>query len=116
MMDVNEGRTRHLDARNVHVSDPQGFEDALADLCRKVRALQVKEDAQILAVDGQFSSSEERDPFTSDLDHAIAHASQRLHPPRTAIGRALSNLSVKLDRNVQDVSTPQHPGADTTQP
>ncbi len=114
VMVVIEGRTRHLDPRNVHVSDPDGFEDALSDIAHKIRAIQIKEDVQMDVVDAGFSSTEVREKFTSDLAHAIKHASERANVPHSAIGRAVSSLGVKLDRNVEDVSTPQHPGSETT--
>jgi hypothetical protein len=114
-MVVIQERTQHMDARNVHTSDPQGFEDALDEAIRQVRAILVKEAPQLELVDATLTTSELREQFTSDIAHAIRHASERPNPPRTAVGRALANIGVKLDRNVQDVSTPQHPAADTTQ-
>jgi hypothetical protein len=115
-MVVIRKRTQHVDPRNVHVSDSQGFEDALEEVARQIRAILVKEDRQLELVEATLGSSETeiRERFTSDLAHGIRHASESPNPAKTAIGRAVANLGVKLDRNFEDVSTPQHPGAETT--
>lgn len=114
VMVVIQKRTQHVDPRNVHVSDSQGFEDALEEVARQIRAILVKEDRQLELVEATLASSEIREHFTSDIAHAIRHASESPNPAKTAIGRAVANLGVKLDRNFEDVSTPQHPGAETT--
>jgi hypothetical protein len=114
-MVVIQKRTQHMDARNVHASDPQGFEDALEEVIRQIRAIRVKEDPLLELVDATLITSDLREHFTSDIARAIRHASERPNPPKTAVGRTLANINVKLDRNAQDVSTPQHPAADTTE-
>ncbi len=51
--------------------------------------------------------------LSEEVTHAFRTASERPRPPRTAVGRFLSNAHVKLDHTFEDVATPQHPGADT---
>jgi hypothetical protein len=114
VMVVIQKRTQHVDPRNVHVSDSKGFEGALAEVARRVRAILVKEDRQFEQVEATLTSSESRERFTSDIAHAISHASEKPIPAKTAIGRAVANLGVKLDRNFEDVSTPLHPAAEIT--
>jgi hypothetical protein len=114
VMVVIQKRTQHVDPRNVHVSDSQGFEDSLEEVTRQIRAILVKEDRQLELFEATLASSETRERLTSDIAHAISHASESPNPAKTAIGRAVANLGVKLDRNFEDVSTPQHPGAETT--
>ena len=58
-------------------------------------------------------SAEEREQLVDEVVHAFRSASERPRPPRTAVGRFLSNAHVKLDHTLEDVATPQHPGADT---
>ncbi len=112
-MIVIHDATKHIDARNVHAPDPQGFEDALDVVRRDVRSILAKEDDILVAIDAAVSAPEEREQFSADLDHAIHNASERPVPPKTAVGRFITNASVKLDKNFEDASTPQHPAADT---
>jgi hypothetical protein len=111
-MDDIHQRTMGIDPRNVHASDGQGFEDTLATVVVRVRALLVDEDRQIgVLVDAM--GPEERRQLTDEITTAYGNASERPRPPRTAIGRFLSNAHVKLDHTLEDVATPHHPGADT---
>jgi hypothetical protein len=105
--------TMHVDARNVHAPDPQGFEDTLNEVCARIRAILVKEDREIAAIDSGLTSEEERVELTDAVSHALRNASERPEPPKTSIGRLVSNVNVKLNHNFEDASPPEHPGADT---
>ncbi len=112
-MTVIHERTMHVDPRNVHAPDPQGFEDTLEDVTRQLRAILVREDRVLQRIDTAMTSPEQREVAVADVERALGHASERPKPPRTALGRALSNAHVKLDHAVEDVATPSHPGSDT---
>jgi|ERR1019366_3792383 hypothetical protein len=105
--------TMHVDARNVHAPDPEGFEGALGDVCNRLRSILLKEDRQIAAIDSALGTAEERTKLTETITHALHNASERPEPPKTAIGRLVTNANVKLSHNVEDASPPEHPGADT---
>jgi hypothetical protein len=105
--------TMHVDARNVHAPDPQGFEGTLDEVCRRLRAILLKEDREIVALDKGLSSERERTDLTEAIAHALHNASERPEPPKTALGRLITNANVKLSHNVEDASPPEHPGADT---
>jgi len=105
--------TMHVDARNVHAPDPEGFEDALNEVCDRLRTLLVKEDREIVAIDAALGTEENRRKLTEDISAALKNASERPEPPKTTIGRLVSNANVKLSHNVEDASPPEHPGADT---
>ncbi len=111
-MDEIHQRTMGIDPRNVHASDGQGFEDALTSVVAKTRALLMAEDRQVAAVWDSLGEHERR-TVTDEVTRAFRNASERPYPPRTSVGRFLSNAHVKLDHTLEDVSTPQHPGADT---
>jgi hypothetical protein len=112
VMDEIHQRTMGIDPRNVHASDGQGFEDALAAVVAKVRALVVLEDREIAGVVASLESPQ-RQELADEVVHAHRSASERPRPPRTTVGRFLSNAHVKLDHTFEDVATPHHPGADT---
>jgi hypothetical protein len=105
--------TMHVDARNVHTPDPQGFEDTLAEVCDRLRAILLKEDHEIIALNSALGSAEERAYLSEAITHALRNASERPEPPKTAIGRLVTNANVKLSHNVEDASPPEHAGADT---
>jgi hypothetical protein len=105
--------TMHVDARNVHATDPQGFEDTLDEVCVRIRAILPKEDREIVVSDSALSSAQERTDLAEAISHALHNAPERPEPPKTAIGRLVSNANVKLSHNVEDASPPEHPGADT---
>jgi hypothetical protein len=111
-MTVVHDRTTGIDPRNVHASDGQGFEDALDQVVTQLKALLVDEDSQIASLIGSLDS-EARRSLAEEIDHTFHNASERPHPPHTSVGRFLSNLHVKLDHTLEDVSTPRHPGSDT---
>jgi hypothetical protein len=112
MMVIHE-RTMHVDPRNVHAPDPQGFEDTLEEVAQRLRAILLDEDRQITVIEAALGSPDEREKLTNDIAHALHTASERPKPPRTRLGRALVNANVKLDHTLEDVSSPQHPGSDT---
>jgi hypothetical protein len=111
-MTVIHERTMGIDPRNVHASDGQGFEDTLEDVVHRLRALLLGEDRQIAAFMASLGP-EERKQVSEDIAHAFRSASERPHPPHTAVGRFFSNAHVKLDHKFEDVATPSHPGSDT---
>jgi hypothetical protein len=111
-MDEIHQRTMGIDPRNVHASDGQGFEDTLAAVVVSLRKLLIVEDREISQLVGTMAPAERQD-LVDEVAHAFRSASERPRPPRTAVGRFLSNAHVKLDHTLEDVSTPRHPGADT---
>lgn len=113
-MDEIHHRTMGIDARNVHASDGQGFENTLEAVVVKLRALLALEDRQATALLTSLGT-DEREEFDKEVAHAFRSASERPRPPRTAVGRLLSNAHVKLDHTFEDVATPHHPGADTVE-
>jgi DNA-binding MarR family transcriptional regulator len=108
---IHKGTTG-IDPRNVHASDGQGFEDTLEDAVHRLRALLLGEDRQIDALIDSLGP-EERQKLSDDVAHVFRSASERPHPPHTAVGRFFSNAHVKLDHTFEDVSSPTHPGAGT---
>ena len=56
---------------------------------------------------------EARRSLAEEIAHTFQNASERPHPPHSAIGRFISNAHVKLDHVLEDVATPSHPGSDT---
>jgi hypothetical protein len=49
--------------------------------------------------------SEERSELVEEVVHTFRSASERTGPPRTAVGRVLSNAHIKLDHTLEDVAT-----------
>jgi hypothetical protein len=111
-MDEIHQRTMGIDPRNVHASDGQGFEDALTTVVTLARTRVHVEDQEIAALLDSLGL-EERQELAHEVTRAFKSASERPRPPRTAVGRFLSNAHVKLDHTLEDVATPRHPGADT---
>jgi hypothetical protein len=112
LLDEINRRTMGVDPRNVHAADGQGFEDTLEAVVMKVRSLLEVEDREIASLIASLPTQERRNVI-DEVRHAFRSASERPRPPRTAVGRFISNVHVKLDHNLEDVSTPRHPGADT---
>jgi hypothetical protein len=112
VMDEIHQRPMGIDPRNVHASDGQGFEVALAAVVAKVRTLVVREDREVADVVASLDSPR-RQELADEVINAHRSASERPRPPRTTVGRFLSNAHVKLDHTFEDVATPHHPGADT---
>jgi hypothetical protein len=111
-MDDIHQRTMGIDPRNVHASDGQGFEDSLALVVVRARALQEVEDGEIDTLLRSLGE-EDRQAVIDGVIDAFGNASERPRPPRTVVGRFISNAHVKLDHTLEDVATPHHPGADT---
>jgi len=111
-MTVIHTRTQGIDPRNVHVSDAQGFEDTLNEVVRRLQPLLLTEDRHISAYVAGLDD-EGRKSLAADIVRRFKSASERPVPPRTGIGRMISNVQVKLDHTFEDVATPSHPGADT---
>jgi hypothetical protein len=111
-MDDIHQRTKGIDPRNVHASDGEGFEVSLTAVVGHIRALLVLEDDKIESLLRTLGDDEQR-LLADEVSHAFQNASERPRPPRTALGRFISNTSVKLDHTLEDVATPHHPGADT---
>jgi hypothetical protein len=110
-MSVVHRRTMHIDPRNVHASDPEGFEQALDDVVRCVEEQLPAEDHALDALVEQTPPGE-RDRLAEAVTSAARRASERPRPPRTAVGRLFANANVRLDHAFEDVATPQHPGSD----
>jgi hypothetical protein len=111
-MTVIHDRTMGIDPRNVHASDGQGFEDTLELVLARLQALLNDEDGAVAALIGSLGS-EGRRSLAEEIAHTFQNASERPHPPHSAIGRFISNAHVKLDHVLEDVATPSHPGSDT---
>lgn len=113
-MTVVHERTMHIDPRNVHASDPEEFERAIDEVLRWVEEHFSDEDRSVDAVvERAGARPDDRQALEQEVVDAARHASERPRPPRTAVGRLVANAHVKLDHTIEDVSTPQHPGAKT---
>jgi hypothetical protein len=112
MQDIQE-RTMGIDPRNVHTSDGQGFEDTLEAVVVQARSLLEVEDRELAKLVASLSGVDDRTQLAHDVLHAFKSASERPRPPRTTVGRFISNAHIKLDHTLEDVATPHHPGADT---
>jgi hypothetical protein len=111
-MDYIHRRTQHLAARNAHAGDPQGLEDAIADVSRRLRTLLAQEDAATAAlIDGLDPDAHQN--LEAEMEKASRHAAERPKPARTALGRMVSNVATRIDHAFEDVATPDHAGADT---
>lgn len=109
-MTVIHERTMHIDARNVHISDPAAFEEALDDVLRCVEEQLPAEERALRQLFAKVPSIEHEE-IARSVAAAANHASERPHPPKSKLGRFVANAHVKLDHAVEDVSTPHHPGA-----
>ena len=111
-MDYIHRRTQHLAARNAHAGDPQGLENAIADVSQKLRMLLAQEDTTMTALIDGLDPEAQRD-LEAAVDKASRHAAERPKPARTTLGRMVSNVATKLDHSFEDAATPDHAGADT---
>ena len=105
-------RTTGIDPRNVHASDGQGFEDTLSDAVVALQRILSGEDRRVESL-LESLDPDERSQLAEEITKAFGSASERPHPPRTAAGRFISNVRIKLDHKFEDVATPTHPGSDT---
>lgn len=110
MTEIHE-RTLHVAPRNVHMSDPDGFEAAIDDMLRGIEAHLPDEDRVVEAV-LEKASPDDRQRLEAEIADAAKHASERPNPPKTAIGRLVHNANVKLNHSFEDAATPEHPGAE----
>jgi iron-sulfur cluster repair protein YtfE (RIC family) len=104
-------RTQHVKPDYVHADDPEGFEKALSGLVEAIRIHTEHEDSVL------FPVLAELDPRTSEdllakVEHAVNHASTHPDPPQNRVGRAIVAVKEKLEHDVKDESTQQHPGVD----
>ncbi len=112
VLSVIHERTMHMDPRNVHAGDPDGFERALDEAATSLRRHLDAEDACLRRL-VRTATRDEQEAIGKQVRKAVKTASERPHPPRTTLGRIVSNLNVKLDHTLEDVANPRHPGADT---
>ena len=112
-MEYIRGRTQHLAARNAHAGDAQGLEDAIFDVTERLRALLSDEDAKVIALVHDLDP-EARQELETAVEKTSKNAAEQPKPARTSLGRMASNIATKLDRVFEDVATPEHPGAETT--
>lgn len=111
-MTVVHERTMHIDPRNVHTSDPDGFERAIDEVLSCIEAHFPEEDRSVDAVIARVGErTDERAKLEAAVAGAAKRPSERPHPPKTTVGRLLTNTKVKLDHAFEDVATPHHPGA-----
>jgi hypothetical protein len=111
-MDYIHHRTQHMTPRNAHTGDAQGLEDAIFDVAQRLRVILRDEDIDLVAlVHGLNPQAQEA--LKKRVEKASRHAAERPKHARTSLGRMASNLATKLDRLIQDASTPDHPGAET---
>jgi hypothetical protein len=113
-MDYIHRRTQHLAARNAHAGDPQGLEDAIADVSQRLQTLLAQEDATITPLVEGLDPDAKQD-LEAAVEKASRHAAERPKSARTALGRMVSNVATKVDHVFEDVATPDHAGADTVE-
>lgn len=111
-MDYIHKRTQHLAARNAHADDPQGLEDAIADVAKKLRTVLTDEDTNVHGVVQVLDPSAKRD-VQKAVEKASRNPAERPKPARTSLGRMASNIATKIDHVLEDVATPDHRGAET---
>lgn len=111
-MEYIRARTQHLDARNAHAGDAQGLEDAIFDVTKRLRAILRDEDAEVIAL-ARDLDPEARQELETAVEKTYRHAAEQPKPSRTSVGRMARNIATKIDRNFEDVATPEHPGAET---
>jgi hypothetical protein len=113
-MEYIHKRTQHLAARNAHAGDPQGLEDAIADVSKRLRVLLADEGATLVPAVRSLDPTA-REDLEKAVQKASKNAAERPKPARTAIGRVASNIATKLDHVLEDVATPDHHGSDTVE-
>lgn len=103
-------RTSHIDPRNAHTGDAQGLEDAIGVVVEGVAAQLRHEDTALPGALERLDADDQL-ALTSQVASAVRHASEHPRAPRSRVARVLRNAEVKLDNLIEDVSTPNHPGA-----
>jgi hemerythrin-like domain-containing protein len=101
-------QTLHVKPAYVHLDDP-GFEDTLDHLIELIHGHVEHEDGILFPALAALSA-EERESLRSEVEHGVAHASTYPNPPRHLLGRAIVAVIEKLERGLDDESTPWHPG------
>lgn len=109
LMAAIHDRTSHITPANVHAHDPAGFEHLVEEVVDRASAVVDAEEAVIEHLVRSLDPKE-RAALQARVDKAHRSASEHPHPPKTAVGRLARNVAVKLDRAIEDVATPQHPG------
>jgi hypothetical protein len=104
-------RTQHVKPDYVHADDPEGFESALTKLIEAVRIHTEHEDSVLFPVLAELDPRASEDLF-ANVEHAVKHASTHPKPPQSRVGRAIVAVNEKLERNLKDESTQEHPGVD----
>lgn len=105
-------RTHHVKPADVHLDDAAGFEAALDDLVRQIRAHQTFEDEALFPLLAVLDGGE-TEQLHSEVEKAVAHASSQPMPPQGLVARAAGAVVEKLDHLVDhDESAPWHPGID----
>jgi hypothetical protein len=110
LMDVRR-RTQHVKPDYVHSDDPEGFESALNGLIGAIRAHTEHEDSMLFPVLVEVNIRASEDLFVN-VEHAVRHASTHPNPPHSRFGRAIVAVDERLERNLKDESTQEHPGVD----
>jgi hypothetical protein len=101
--------TMHVDPRNVHAPDPQGFEDALGHAMEEVsEQLAREEDVPEAAIDD--ASPAERAALAAQVRVAARDASEWPRPPKTHVGRRVANARVHIDRLLRRLTTSTREG------
>jgi hemerythrin-like domain-containing protein len=102
-------RTLHVKPAYVHSEDPEGFEQALSALIALIHSHVEHEDALLFPALAELDPAE-RQILHAEVEHGVAHASTFPNPPKHMLGRAVVAAIEKLERGLQDESTPWHPG------
>ena len=101
-------QTLHVKPAYVHLDDPD-FEATLDHLVELIHAHVEYEDEILFPVLAALNA-EERESLRSEVEHGVAHASTYPNPPKHLLGRAIVAVIEKLERGLDDESTPWHPG------
>jgi hemerythrin-like domain-containing protein len=101
-------QTLHVKPAYVHLDDPD-FDDTLNHLVELIHA-HVDHEDEVLFPALAALNAEERVSLRSEVERGVAHASTYPNPPRHLLGRAIVAVIEKLERGLDDESTPWHPG------
>jgi Hemerythrin HHE cation binding domain len=110
-MEVIRKRTVHMSPANVRADDPDGFDDTLDGLLAGIQKHLQREEQDLFPLLDNLSP-ETADDLAENVTKALKHASEKPKPSHNRIGHAIGNLGATLDRTLEDVSTPLHPGRD----
>jgi hypothetical protein len=104
-------RTQHVKPDYVHADDPEGFEEALSRLVEVIRIHSEHEDSVLFPILAELDLGTSED-LREKVQHAVKHASTHPNPPESLVGRAIVAVGEKLEHDIKDESTQQHPGVD----